>query len=374
MINLKIRWKILIVIISAIINFLLAYAVLSLKICFIFLDSIGTIASAIILGPIYGSIVGLISNIILSMTLDYSNIHFAVVNAIIGLIVGFTANKYGFRIKIALFVGLIIAIISSSVSIPILIILSQGEIDKTFDLTIRYFISKGMKLEPAIIIGTLLSSIIDKVFSCLIVSLIFSRKIYNNSIIKNYEIVGNVFNEKMKYNFIIVFIGIIANIVFTYAILILKIPFLFMDSIGTILTGVIIGPIPAALVGITTNIIFSFTIDYLNIHFAIVNAMIGLIAGIISRKYGFNMKIALASGLIIGIISGIISIPISIILTNGVTTGTIDVLMQSFINSGANLLVSTSIITLSAAIFDKILSCLFVCIAVKKIYFFKINI
>ena len=371
MVNSDIRKKILIVIISVIINFVLAYTASSLKICFTFMDSVGTILSGVILGPMYGAFVGVFTNIVLSLFLDYVNIHFAVVNAVIGLIVGFTVNKYGFGIRIALFLGIVIAVISASISIPILIILTKGDMVKTLDFTVKYLISRGMNVETALVFGTLSSSIIDKILSCLIIAVFYRKKNYTNSIIGYYTIIKNAFDEKKRYDIIVFFIGIMVNIVFTYIVLIFKIPFLFMDSIGTILTAVVIGPIAGALVGIFTNIIFSFTIDYLNIHFAIVNAIIGLSAGFISKKYDFNIKTALVSGISIGIISGLISIPISILLANGVTSGTIDLFMQSLLSSGKSLIISAVILTLPSAVLDKLLSCILVSIAVKRICFFK---
>ncbi|MEI0516322.1 hypothetical protein [Brachyspira murdochii] len=54
--------------------------------------------------------------------------------------------------------------------------------------------------------------------------------------------------SRLKYNILIIFIGITANFVFTFLVLLFKIPFLFMDSIGTILTAVILGPIYGAVV------------------------------------------------------------------------------------------------------------------------------
>ena len=222
------------------------------------MDSIGTVLSAVILGPIYGCIAGLFSNIILSLSIEYANIHFAVVNAVIGLIVGFTVNKYGFGIRMALFLGIVIGIIASAISIPILIVLSEGNMAQTLDFTIQYLINKGMNLKTAIIFGTLSSTMLDKIVSCLIVAVVYRKKRYKGSIVKYYSIISNTFDEKMKYNIIIFLLGIIVNIVFTYIVLIFKIPFLFMDSIGTILVAVILDPISAALVGIFTNIIFSF--------------------------------------------------------------------------------------------------------------------
>ncbi|WP_245580733.1 hypothetical protein [Brachyspira alvinipulli] len=49
-------------------------------------------------------------------------------------------------------------------------------------------------------------------------------------------------NNRLKYNALIVFISLALNFDFTYMVLILKIPFLFMDSIGTVLSAVILGP------------------------------------------------------------------------------------------------------------------------------------
>ena len=374
MLGSEIYKKILIVIGSVIINCVLAYIASSLKLCFIFMDSIGTVLSAVILGPIYGCIAGLFSNIILSLSIEYANIHFAVVNAVIGLIVGFTVNKYGFGIRMALFLGIVIGIIASAISIPILIVLSEGNMAQTLDFTIQYLINKGMNLKTAIIFGTLSSTMLDKIVSCLIVAVVYRKKRYKGSIVKYYSIISNTFDEKMKYNIIIFLLGIIVNIVFTYIVLIFKIPFLFMDSIGTILVAVILDPISAALVGIFTNIIFSFSIDYLNIHFAIVNAIIGITAGILTRKYGFNnIKIVIRSGIIIAAISGFISIPISIVLANGITSGPIDVFIKSLLESGKNIVMTTVTVTLSTSLLDKLLSCILVYIAVNKIYFFKLN-
>ena len=180
--------------------------------------------------------------------------------------------------------------------------------------------------------------------------------------------------SRLKYNILIIFIGIVANFALTFLVLLFKIPFLFMDSIGTILTAVILGPMCGAFVGIITNIITSVTIDYINLHFAIVNVLIGLMAGLIARKYDFTkISVSLISGVIIAVVSGVISTPISIVLANGVSTGTVDTYIKALINSGKSIVISTTIGTLSVAFIDKIVSCLLVTIALKKVYFFRMN-
>lgn len=135
--------------------------------------------------------------------------------------------------------------------------------------------------------------------------------------------------KKFLYDMLIMFIGISANLILGHIIIFLKIPFLFMDSVWTILTAVVIGPVYGAVIGIFTNIVLSITIDYSNLHYAVVNVLIGIVAGIMAKKYDFaSIKVAIIAGLIIGLSSSIISIPISIILTKGFTNKPIDSFIQ----------------------------------------------
>lgn len=180
--------------------------------------------------------------------------------------------------------------------------------------------------------------------------------------------------NKIIYDITIMIIGILVNIIMGHLVIILKIPFLFMDSVGTILTAVTLGPIYSAVVGIATNFILSMTIDYVNLHFAIVNVVIGLTAGVIVRKHDFSkIKVSIISGIIIGLISAIVSLPIVIIAAKGVTNKPIDNFIQLIQNSGKSFIISVTIITISSAIIDKLLSSIMVTFAIKHIPFLKIE-
>ncbi|WP_297244952.1 ECF transporter S component [uncultured Brachyspira sp.] len=180
--------------------------------------------------------------------------------------------------------------------------------------------------------------------------------------------------NKIIYDITIMIIGILVNIIMGHLVIILKIPFLFMDSVGTILTAVTLGPIYSAVVGIATNFILSMTIDYVNLHFAIVNVVIGLTAGVIVRKHDFSkIKVSIISGIIIGLISAIVSLPIVIIAAKGVTNKPIDNFIQLIQNSGKSFIISVTITTISSAIIDKLLSSIMVTFAIKHIPFLKIE-
>ncbi|MEI0699198.1 ECF transporter S component [Brachyspira intermedia] len=180
-------------------------------------------------------------------------------------------------------------------------------------------------------------------------------------------------NNDLKYNILIVFIGIVINFALTFIVLLFKIPFLFLDSVGTILSAVILGPIHGAIVGILTNLIISIFISYSHLNFAIVNALIGIIIGIISKKFNFGIITAIISGIIIGILSPLIGTPISIILSDGFTGTTIDSFIKSLNENGFGFFQASFLMRLLTNIIDKVLSCFIVYVAIRKIILFQKN-
>lgn len=95
-------------------------------------------------------------------------------------------------------------------------------------------------------------------------------------------------DNNLKYNLLIVLISVIINFILAFIVLVLNVPFLFMDSTGTVLTAVILGPVYGAMVGIISNILISFLSDS-HLYFSIINAFIGLIVGVIAKKFKFNI-------------------------------------------------------------------------------------
>ena len=200
------------------------------------------------------------------------------------------------------------------------------------------------------------------------------NKVYN-CIVRNESIIFlvKIMNNDLKYNILIVFIGIVINFALTFIVLLFKIPFLFLDSVGTILSAVILGPIHGAIVGILTNLIISIFISYSHLNFAIVNALIGIIIGIISKKFNFGIITAIISGIIIGILSPLIGTPISIILSDGFTGTTIDSFIKSLNENGFGFFQASFLMRLLTNIIDKVLSCLIVYVAIRKIILFQKN-
>lgn len=99
----------------------------------------------------------------------------------------------------------------------------------------------------------------------------------------------------------------------------LKLP-LYFDSIGTVLSSMLAGPIIGAISGIVNNIIYGFTLDPVSFVYAITSCVIGLGVGIMAYKgWITNIKKAFVVGLVVGIGAAIVSTPLNIIFWGGQT-------------------------------------------------------
>lgn len=154
--------------------------------------------------------------------------------------------------------------------------------------------------------------------------------------------------------------GIVINIVFGTAVSALKIPLLFLDTIGTIFTAVILGPVYGMIAGGLTNVLKGLLTNPKDIPFALVNITVGLIVGIIAKKYKFNLKTALLTGCILAIVAPLIGTPIAVWIYGGIVGDGNDFLFLWLQKSGQSIFTSAFIPRITGNIIDKIASCVFV--------------
>jgi energy-coupling factor transport system substrate-specific component len=160
---------------------------------------------------------------------------------------------------------------------------------------------------------------------------------------------------------------IVINIVFGTLVGMLKIPLIFMDTMGTILTAALYGPFWGALVGLLTNVIVGITTNPVDIPFALVNMTIGLVVGFISKKVGFGLKTALFTGLLLSLVAPLIGTPIAIWIYGGLTGGTTDFFIAWLLASGNSIFTSAFIPRIAGNLVDKIASCLVAYAVITKL-------
>lgn len=150
-------------------------------------------------------------------------------------------------------------------------------------------------------------------------------------------------------------IAIAINFVGKYLALAIHLP-LFLDTIGTVLAGVLGGPWTGALAGALTNIIYGLALHPTSTPYAIVNLAIGIFAGLAApwfRRPGGT----LAAGIIITFIAAILSAPITAVLFGGVTGSGTDLITAFFLKTGRNIWQSVFATEFLVEIVDKVVTC-----------------
>lgn len=161
-------------------------------------------------------------------------------------------------------------------------------------------------------------------------------------------------------------LGVVVNIVFGTVVNLLHIPLLFLDTVGTILVAVVLGPFAGAATGGVTNIILGITSNPKEMLFALVNIAIGLIVGFIAKKWKFNLKTAIITGLILSVVAPLIGTPIAVYVYGGLTGDGNDLLFAWLRASGQGIFTSAFIPRITGNFVDKIASCILIAVIVMR--------
>ncbi|MFW5713154.1 MAG: ECF transporter S component [Brevefilum sp.] len=132
----------------------------------IFLDMIGTMVTAVILGPWWGALVGAITNIVNSFISGPISLPFAVVNVVGGLVWGY-ANIWGWMKKTWSFflVNILVATVSSIFAVPIYVFVFGGATGHFADVMTAAFLAMGQNLIVSVFSSNILVSLADKIIS-----------------------------------------------------------------------------------------------------------------------------------------------------------------------------------------------------------------
>ncbi len=131
-----------------------------------FLDMIGTMVAAVILGPWWGALVGAITNIVSSFLTGPISLPFAVVNVAGGLVWGY-ANMWGWMRKAWSFflVNVLVAFVSSIFATPIYVFIFGGATGHFADVMTAAFLAMGQNLIVSVFSSNILVSLADKIIS-----------------------------------------------------------------------------------------------------------------------------------------------------------------------------------------------------------------
>jgi energy-coupling factor transport system substrate-specific component len=147
----------------------------------------------------------------------------------------------------------------------------------------------------------------------------------------------------------------------------LKIP-LYLDSIGTILAAVLIGPYAAIIAGSLANIMAAAVGNPTMMFFIPVVIAIGAFTGFVAKKGWFKRwYLCVVGGILQGVVAATISAPISTYLFGGTMMAGTDALVYFFRSMGNTILTSVFYQGLTSDPVDKTVSYLIVFLILRNL-------
>ena len=159
--------------------------------------------------------------------------------------------------------------------------------------------------------------------------------------------------------YVVAFCGICVamNIVLGIITSALGIP-LYLDTLGTVLSAAIIGPVPGIIVGALSNIITGVMYSVSDIPFCLVNMAVGLIVGLVAKKFKFTIVSAVITGLVLSFVCPAIGTPIGIYVYGGLNGSASDVLVMSLVQAGKDIFQASFLRNVGSNLIDKIGTCI----------------
>lgn len=155
-------------------------------------------------------------------------------------------------------------------------------------------------------------------------------------------------------------IAIVINIAVGTLIARLGIPF-YLDSIGTILVGVLAGPVAGGLTGLISNLIWQFLPAPIGVSFAAVFAPVALLIGVLAGLFGQwgwmrRWSTVIVGGLVTGLLAALASAPIAARVFGGVTGAGTDLLVAAYQGLTENLQTAVFLQSGTSDLPDKLVS------------------
>lgn len=153
-------------------------------------------------------------------------------------------------------------------------------------------------------------------------------------------------------------VAIVINMVLGQIASMLKLP-IFLDSIGTVLVGILAGPWAGGLTGLITNLLWGLISDPISAAFAPVAVMIGIAAGLCAKFGLFKTWLkAIISGVIISIALAVVAVPIRLYMFGGLTGSGSDFITAYFLALGRDLFGAVIIQVITSNLVDKVITAL----------------
>lgn len=161
-------------------------------------------------------------------------------------------------------------------------------------------------------------------------------------------------------------LAVAINVAMSFLVNQLGLP-VYLDTVGTVLTAVLVGPLAGAVAGTLSQILIALQVGTFMLAFIPIQAIIALLAGLAAWRSGFASPArALGWGILVGILAGGASSVISYFVFAGVTATGVTAITTLLRGLGLSQVQSVVFSSIGTDILDKALVFLLVALVLRR--------
>lgn len=148
--------------------------------------------------------------------------------------------------------------------------------------------------------------------------------------------------------------------------LLLKLP-IYLDSIGTVFTAIVLGPVYGMLPNVISGLLMGMTVDIYSLYYAPVGIILGLVTGLVYKKYNPKKWWVFIAAILITIPSTIVSSCITAFLFGGITSSGSSILVQLLSKTPLGMVGSCFVVQFITDYIDRIICLYVVAVLIKAV-------
>lgn len=148
--------------------------------------------------------------------------------------------------------------------------------------------------------------------------------------------------------------------------LFLKLP-IYLDSIGTVFTAVVLGPVYGMLPNVISGLLMGMTVDIYSLYYAPVGIILGIVTGLVYKKYHPKKWWIFLAAIVITIPANIASSCITAFLFGGITSSGSSIIVQLLAKTPLGMVRSCFVVQFITDYIDRVICLYVVAVLVKAV-------
>ena len=172
--------------------------------------------------------------------------------------------------------------------------------------------------------------------------------------------------EISVYRLCLIGMAVVMNVAGAQLALTLRLP-IYLDSVGTVLAGAMLGPIYGMLPSLLGGIVLGMTIDIYSLYFSPAGMLVGLMSGLVWKMHLAEKRRMWLAAMLVAVPGTFVSSAICAVVFGGITSSGSMILVQLLARTPLGMTASIFLVQIATEYADRLISIFFVAVLLRTL-------